>query len=146
MNEIQDIEAIDFSKWVEKGWWTSQEAFCVLMGSPPQAAHQESNVAQLKNSERGHYLIDLIAAAEIDHSVEGLIFAKPFYFYRAPCKAWLEWALTKPSIEIIPELLQAVGINKGKVSRSQESYRPEEEKLIKISFLATQKQKAIPLV
>lgn len=60
MSEIKDIDAIDFSKWTEKGWWTSQEAFYVLMGSPPQAAHQEVNMAQLKNSERGHYKEDII--------------------------------------------------------------------------------------
>jgi hypothetical protein len=139
MNKENNIDSENFSRWVEKGWWTSQEAFCVLMGYPPQTANHEAVLIKLKKAEEGAHLIDLIAAAEIDGSVEGLVFAKPFYFYRASCKAWLEWALNKPSIQIIPELLLAVGIVSDKIPRSQESYRPQEEKPTKASFIASAK-------
>ena len=139
MGEESEAHSVDFLKWIEKGWWTSQEAFCVFMGHPPQEANDEANLNQLKNTDEGRYLIELIGAAEVDRSVEGLVFAKPFYFYRASCKAWLEWALTKSSIEIIPELLQIVGIDLHKVPRSQLSYRPKDEEFIKDSFIASAK-------
>lgn len=139
MSEESEAHSVNFSKWIEKGWWTSQEAFCVFMGYPPQDANDAVNLNQLKNTDEGRYLIELIGAAEVDRSVEGLVFAKPFYFYRAPCKAWLEWALTKSSIETIPELLQLVGINLHKTSRSQTSYRPKDEELIKAYFIASTK-------
>lgn len=140
-NEIKESDQTEkiHPHWTEKGWWTSEEAFCVFMGHPPQDANSEANLKQLKNTDEGRYLIELIGAAEIDRSVEGLIFAKPFYFYRASCKAWLEWAVTKSSIEIIPELLQLVGINIDKMPRTQASYRPKDEEAIRASFIASLK-------
>lgn len=139
MSEENEADSVDFSKWIEKGWWTSQEAFCVFMEHPPQEANDEVNLNQLKETDEGRYLIELIGAAEVDLSVEGLVFAKPFYFYRASCKAWLEWALTKSSIEIIPELLKLTGIDLHKIPRSQLSYRPKDEEFIKDRLLPVQK-------
>jgi len=67
-----------------------------------------------------------------DGSVKDIVFDKIYRLYRASCKAWVEWALTKVSISIEDELLEAVGI---KTARPKESYRKAEEPEKRNKFL-----------
>ncbi len=73
----------------------------------------------------------LVGAAEMDKSVDGLHYDKNCLLYRASCRAWVDWALTKPSIQLESELLEAVGI---KTIRDKESYRNKNETIIKNRF------------
>lgn len=120
---------------VEKGWWSSQEAICTFLKYPLEEAYNFSSFAKITATKEGHDLKNLVGAAEVDSSVEGISYDKICGLYRASCKAWVEWALTKPSITIEDELQQAVGIKTDEISRPNESYRQAEEPIIKNKFL-----------
>jgi hypothetical protein len=117
---------------VEKGWWSSQEAICVFLRYSIEEAYNFSSFARITATKEGLRLKKLVGAAESDESVKGIVFDKILGLYRASCKAWVDWALTKPSISIEDELLEAVGI---KIARSKESYRQVEEPEIRNKFI-----------
>jgi hypothetical protein len=121
---IKDIALINPSNKyipvVEKGWWSSQEAICTFLKYPLDEAYNISSFARITATKDGHNLKKIVAAAEADSAIEGIVFDKIFWVFRAPCKAWVEWILTKPSISIEDELLEAVGI---KIARLSASYR-----------------------
>lgn len=117
---------------VEKGWWSSQEAICTFLRYSIEEAYNFSSFERITATKDGQDLKKLVAAAEADSAIEGIVFDKIFWVFRASCKAWMEWALTKPSISIEDELLEAVGI---KTPRSKESYRQTEEPEIRNKFI-----------
>ncbi len=117
---------------VEKGWWSSQEAICAFLKHSIEEAYNFSSFARITATKHGQNLKRLVAAAEAESAIEGIVFDKIFWVFRAPCKAWVEWALTKPSISIEDELSEAVGI---KTPRSKESYRQVEEPEIRNKFI-----------
>lgn len=113
---------------VEKGWWSSQETICVFLKYPIEEAYNLSSFARITATKEGLHLKKLICAAEADSSVEGIILDKICLLYRASCRAWVDWALTKPTVQLDPELLEAVGIKNEKSTKSNDSRRPEDEK------------------
>ncbi|MBS0272615.1 MAG: hypothetical protein JSR85_08235 [Proteobacteria bacterium] len=104
----------------EKGWLSSQEAICVFSGNSLYDSQNPIAYSKIISSTVGRDLKSLVAAAEMDESVDGLHYDKNCLLYRASCRAWVDWALTKPSIQIESDLLEAVGI---KTIRDKESYR-----------------------
>lgn len=119
---------------VEKGWWSSQEAICVFLRRPIEKAHNPLFFRQITATKEGQNLKTLVGGAEMDGSVQGILFDKICGLYRASCKAWVEWALNKKAISLEDELIEAVGI---KTARSKESYRKAEEPEIRNKFLGS---------
>ncbi len=136
---IKDIASMNASNkyipLVEKGWWSSQEAICAFLRYPIEKASIFSSFARITATKEGLHLKNLVGAAEADSSVEGIFYDKICGLYRASCKAWVEWALTKPSITIEDEMQEAVGIKADENSRPNESYRQAEEPIIRNKFL-----------
>lgn len=132
---VKDIASKNLSNkyipLVEKGWWSSQEAICVFLRYPIENAHNLLSFAKIATTKEGHYLKSLVGAAESDKSVKGIVLDKICGLYRASCKAWVKWALTKV-FPVENELLIAVGI---KTARSKDSYRKAKEPEIRNKFL-----------
>jgi hypothetical protein len=75
-----------------------------------------------------------------DGSIKNLTKIPALWSCRAPCKDWLEWALTKPSIKLDDELLLAAGIDISKNQpRDKASYRADAEKTSKTKFILAAK-------
>ena len=139
MKTESETELDDFAKWLERGWWTTSEAFCIFMGYSPAEAEYEASYKILQHSEKGRHIFNLTSSAESDGSIKELVLVNehaPWMGYRAPCKVWLEWAMKKSSISLDLNLLKIAGIDADKIARTNDSYRPEEEKIRKISFLS----------
>lgn len=115
----------------EKGWLSSQEAICIFSGNSLYASQNPIAYSKIIASIEGRHLKMLVGAAEMDKSVDGLHYDKNCLLYRASCRAWIDWALTKPSIQLESELLEAVGI---KTIRDKESYRNQNEIIAKNRF------------
>ena len=123
----------DFAGLLERGWWTTAEVFCIFMGVSPSNAGNESCCNQLRQSKQGQHIFDLVASVEVDGSI-GELTLIPWIGYRAPCIAWLKWAMKKPSISINPSLLEAAGIGADNVPRPKESYRDKGREKQKFHF------------
>lgn len=113
---------------VEKGWLSSQEAICIFLRYPIEKAYNFLSYSRITATKDGLRLKYLVGAAEVDGSVEGITLDKICLLYRASCRAWVDWALTKPTIQLDPELLEAVGIKNEKTTKSNDTRRPEDEK------------------
>jgi hypothetical protein len=124
----------DYFLWVEQAWWTSQEACCVFLGYAPDKAHNLAAYRNMLSTSKGRHIQQIIDMAIADGSIKNLIIEPNLWRNRAPCKDWLEWALSKPSIHLDPLLLESAGISFEKNSRTDESYRPKDEKLVKFNF------------
>lgn len=124
--------------WTEKGWWTSKEAICVFLGFSPDLADDIESFQNLVNDGNSRRIVKLVDAAVRDNSVKKLLIEPMFWSNRAPCKNWVQWAMNKPSIKVDPQLVEAVGV-KSNTRRSKDSYRPEDEKIVKASFIAIAK-------
>ncbi len=139
IQENEGMRAEEYVCWVEKGWWSSQEAICVFLGHSPDSAKNQSLYGQIISSKEGQHLKDLVGRAEVDGSVEGIHCERVFLIYRASCKAWVNWALTKPSIDLDPQILHVLGIAVDQLSRDKDSYRPKEEIINRSGFIAIAK-------
>jgi len=115
----------------EKGWLSSQEAICIFSGNSLYDSQNPIAYSKIISSTVGRDLKSLVAAAEMDESVDGLHYDKNCLLYRASCRAWVDWALTKQTLQLEPELLEAVGI---KTIRDKESYREQNELITKNRF------------
>lgn len=111
----------------------------VFLGYPPEAATCPLSYSKIMETKEGQHLKMLVGAAEMDGSIEGMIVDRVALLCRASCRAWVNWALAKPSIQLEPELLEAVGIKTEESSRSNASYRPESERIRKNRFLGAAK-------
>ena len=101
MTTESETESHDFAKWLERGWWTTAEAFCIFMGSSPAEAEYEPSYKILQRSEKGRHVFDLTSSAESDGSIKGLVLVNehaPWIGRRAPCKVWLQWADRYPQV------------------------------------------------
>ncbi|HSX38125.1 MAG TPA: hypothetical protein VLE95_04760 [Chlamydiales bacterium] len=121
-------------QWLERGWWTATEAFCVFVGVPPDTQNDDYVLQGLRR--RFSHIYDLVVSAEIDKAVQDMT-RMPSGILQASCKSWISWGLTKQSIAVNlgEDLTEAVGIDFDKL-RSLASYRPEGELLLKIQFQA----------
>lgn len=135
-NEIGIADAKDvYLLWTEKGWWTSREAICVFLGFSPDLADDIESFQNLVNDGASKHIVKLVDAAVRDKSVKNLVIEPALWSNRAPCKDWVQWAMSKPSIQVDSCLFEAVGIENN-AKRSKDSYRPENEKIVKASFMA----------
>ncbi len=131
-----EISSFD-SKWLERGWWTAAEAFCVFVGYPPDTRNN-GYVFQALTIKFDH-IYDLVVSAEIDGLIQDMTRLPSCDILKAPCKSWIAWGRTKTSIaqNLSSELIEAVGLKEIRKERTNESYRPDNEKVIKAAFLAT---------
>ncbi len=129
----------EYIYWLEKGWWTANEAICVFSGQSPDEVDDLKYFRPYLLSEREKRVCKLVSAAVRDKSIKNHVIEPQFLSNRAPCKDWLEWAMNKPSISVDPELLIAAGITEVDNSRTNESYRPKDEIMLKFNFISIAK-------
>jgi hypothetical protein len=138
-NSESEPEENPYIYWIEQGWWTSKEALCVFLGESPDFETDIYLFHELTSTPTGLHIQKIVNASIRDGSIKNHVIEPQFWSNRAPCKDWLEWALSKPSIHLDPLLLEAAGISHEKNPRTDESYRPKDEKMIKLNFLSLAK-------
>lgn len=92
--------------WVEMGWWTQEEACLALLDISPRRVNNWYMMYELRQNDYVQKVSDLIQRAVTDNQINNLIFE--IRYTRAPCKSWIEWAKTKKSISINPNLIDAL--------------------------------------
>ena len=125
---------------LEKGWWTGKEAICIFLKLDFSVLNDDTYFSEICRNQ-GNHISTLVNAAIRSGSIKNHVIEPHLWSNRAPCKDWLDWGLTKPSIapNLDVELLKAAGIEIDQVPRDNASYRPEDEKWIKKAFIAISK-------
>lgn len=138
-SEPEDSQEM-YRLWCEKEWWSNREAICVFLKINPDYASPDNVFESLIRSEPNRHIVKLVNMAVRAGLIKNLVIETAVWSCRAPCKDWLEWALTKFSIKLDDELLLAAGIDISKhYARNKGSFRPDNEKIIKAKFITAAK-------
>lgn len=142
MNNIEVVSVLTpkderikiYKRWLEKGWWTLDEAVFVFLKHSPDTAYNYEAGKKIIKTKLGEYVYLKASRAVMLRSIDIIYDDGP---NRASCKNWIEWAKEDPLIQLDPILIKE--LNAIEKQRSNESYRPEVERKMKDIFLSAAK-------
>lgn len=142
MNNIEVVSVLTpkeermkiYRLWLEKGWWTLDEAVCVFLNHSPDTAYNYEAGKKIIKTKLGEYIYLNASKAVMTRSIDIIYDDGP---NRASCKNWIEWAKQYPLIQLDPILIKE--FNAMEKQRPNESYRPEEERKLKVIFQSAAK-------